>query len=251
MSPAGDNSRCSIDCNVRRAFKDKLAAMATLRTIPLLLLLCITPGIAHAQPAPTRPVVVGAPLAQDELRQITGALGTPRAIWAIKHEQRGGLGGNAPMATVYFIPEVQTSALRRGRFATVAKVVDPRDRRKTVWRRLESQAWAQVALPGKPFGKDLGKPADGSGCFVVAGPFPDRKLVDVVQFILGLPPSERTSRGMKDFPIEVIQINKKGEVVVFEGSVEGDQATTQEVKLSRHAGSWKIESVTVSKGIAD
>lgn len=224
--------------------------MATLRAIPLLLLLCLTPGAAQAQQA-TRPVVLGAPLAKDDLRQITGALGTPRAIWAIKVEQRGGLGGNSPMATVYFAPEVQTSALRRGHFAVLARFVDPRDRRKTVWRRLESQAWAQVALPGKAFGKDPGTPADGSGCFVVAGPFPDRKLVDVVQFILGLPASERNSRGMKNLPIEVIQINKKGEVVVFEGSVEGDEASTQEVKLSRHAGAWKIESVTVSKGIAD
>jgi len=223
------------------------SAVVTARAIRTLILMTL--GVAHAQAMQPPPLVVGAPLTTRDVSEITALAGSEPPVWMIK------VGKQCPrspcIAVAYLRPEVETPTLRRGNLIFLDGDTLGDDPKMIRWHVVLRQSWAQVALPGKPFGKELRKPSDITGRFFVQGQIPDQLLVDVVRFIRNLSPSERISHALKDLPISAVVVDSNG-AITMQGQIdEGGMSTTQEVKLSQEAGGWKIKSVSVERAIVN
>ena len=223
------------------------SAVVTACAIRALILMSL--GVAHAQAMQPPPLVVGAPITVRDVGEITALAGSEPPVWMIKVSKE--CPRSPCIAVAYLRPEVETPALRRGHLMWLTGDTRGDDPKKIVWHAHWREAWAQVAVPGKPFGKELGRPSDITGWFLVRGQIPDQQLVDVVRFIRSRPLYERISRGLKDLPISAVVLDSNGAITVHGQIDEGGMLTTQEVKLSQEAGGWKIKSVSAERGIVN
>jgi len=213
-------------------------AKVTERAILIMIVTVMTLGVAHAQDTQRPPLLVGeVTLTEKDVDQVIALAGRERPIWMIDSGWAC-LPAICLRATVYFRPELESSVLRRGYAMDLAKGTG-KDLTWDVWDR--EWAWAQVALPGKPFGKELGRPSEDTFPFRVFGIVPDQQLVAMVQFIRHPPFYERLFHRLDGVPIKAIKADPNGDYTVYE---EPEFLYMQTVKLSSEAGGWRIESVS-------
>jgi hypothetical protein len=204
----------------------------------LLILIVMSLGVAHAQYVRSQPILAGEEtLTKQDIGEIARLASPEQHIWMIDATRCKP--GGCIAATVYFLPELETATLRRGHGMSFLKGT-AKDSNWQVFPR--PWAWAQVAFPGNPFGKELVKPSKDSWPIIVHGQISDQQLIDIVRLIRGLPPYAPSLHGMRDVKVSGIEAGSNG---VFTVIGSPDYWTLQKVELSAEAGVWKIRNASV------
>lgn len=212
------------------------SAVVIAPAIPILIVMSL--GVAHAQDVRSQPILAGeVTLTTRDVREITALAGSKRSMWMI-HSGRACLPAMCIMATIYLRPELETPVLRRGYAMQLVRGLG----KDVAWHAWDREwAWAQVASPGEPFGKELEKPSVDTFPFRVLGEIPDQQLVAMVQFVRHPPFYERLFHRLDRIPIKGIEAGPNGVYTVYE---EPEFLYIQKLELSSEAGGWKIKSVS-------